>query len=188
MQVCRSLALAIVVCLAGCARGQPDQGQNFHLYKNNEVHYSFAVPVGFGHQTDDMEGMYFGYANTSHFGQVSVQSYDNLSSIVSCSPEVTGVSTSESLAGTNGNTTWGRVDAFDRPMADFPPGTQPLCRPPILEWNYDEAKGGVLRLSNDAAYVLCSGRNGKTVLICISQVTDNPALAEQIFMTFRWTD
>ncbi|MDD4628949.1 MAG: hypothetical protein PHE68_06230 [Candidatus Peribacteraceae bacterium] len=39
-----------------------------------------------------------------------------------------------------------------------------------------------------AAYVLCSEKNSKRVLICISQVTDNPELAEQIFNTFRWTE
>ncbi|MDD4286870.1 MAG: hypothetical protein PHN33_00790 [Candidatus Peribacteraceae bacterium] len=105
-----------------------------------------------------------------------------------CSPDITGASETKELPTPNGKTTWGKVDAFDRPNPDFPPGTQPLCRPPILKWDYDEAKGGVLRLSNDAAYVLCSEKDGKRVLICISQITDNPALAEQIFMTFRWTD
>lgn len=39
-----------------------------------------------------------------------------------------------------------------------------------------------------AAYVLCSEKDGKRVLICISQVTNNPDLAEQIFKTFRWTE
>jgi hypothetical protein len=39
-----------------------------------------------------------------------------------------------------------------------------------------------------SAYALCSGKDGKTVVICISQVTDNPDLARRIFETFRWTD
>ena len=40
----------------------------------------------------------------------------------------------------------------------------------------------------NSLYVLCSEKDNKTVLICISQVTDNPDLAKQIFETFRWTD
>lgn len=40
----------------------------------------------------------------------------------------------------------------------------------------------------NSAYALCSEKNGKTVVICISQVTDDPDLAEQIFETFRWTE
>jgi hypothetical protein len=49
--------------------------------------------------------------------------------------------------------------------------SQPICRPGS---------------GNGSAYALCSEKDGKTVLICISQVTDNPDLAKQIFETFRW--
>lgn len=47
----------------------------------------------------------------------------------------------------------------------------PLCRP----------------TGSGVAYSLCSEKDGKTVVICISQMTDNPQLAEDIFKTFRWT-
>jgi hypothetical protein len=40
----------------------------------------------------------------------------------------------------------------------------------------------------NSAYALCSEKNGKTIVICVSQVTDNPDFAKQIFETFRWTD
>ncbi len=36
------------------------------------------------------------------------------------------------------------------------------------------------------AYAFCSQKEEKTVLICISQMTDNPKLAEEIFSTFKW--
>lgn len=39
-----------------------------------------------------------------------------------------------------------------------------------------------------ASYVLCSEKDGKTVFICMMQVQDNLALAEQIFSTFRWIE
>ncbi len=39
----------------------------------------------------------------------------------------------------------------------------------------------------NTAYALCSHKDGKTVVICISQMTQNEPLAKQIFDTFRWT-
>lgn len=37
------------------------------------------------------------------------------------------------------------------------------------------------------AYGLCAEKGGKKVLICITQVTKDFALAKQVFSTFRWT-
>jgi len=91
---------------------------------------------------------------------------------LSCSPSLIGASKTQSLPGTNGSTTWGKVDFFDIWKGDYAPGEQPRCRP----------MGG----ENGAGYAFCSEKDGKTVLICISQVTDNPKLAEEIFGTFRW--
>jgi len=39
-----------------------------------------------------------------------------------------------------------------------------------------------------SAYALCSEKDGKRVVVCIQQMTDNPKLAEEIFSTFRWTE
>lgn len=67
----------------------------------------------------------------------------------------------------------GYVDYFD--TMDTPVGNpDPPCRPP----------GG----KDSAAYVFCSEKDGKQVVICISQQTANLALAQKIFSTFRWTD
>ncbi len=87
---------------------------------------------------------------------------------------------------TNGITIWGRVDAYDSYQPSFPEEETPFCRPPILEWDGD-METGIERISNYAAYALCSEKDGKRVLICISQMTDNLQLAEGIFRTFRWT-
>ena len=38
-----------------------------------------------------------------------------------------------------------------------------------------------------ASYILCSEKDDTQVAICISQVTDDPSLANSIFDTFRWT-
>ena len=49
----------------------------------------------------------------------------------------------------------------------------------VKYWNGTAAKRA-------GAYVLCSQKDGKQVLICVSEITDNPQLAEQIFSTFKW--
>lgn len=66
----------------------------------------------------------------------------------------------------------GRIDFFEIFGHDYERENEPYCR---------AYEGG-------AGYALCSEKDGKMVLICISQVTDNPQLAEEIFRTFRWTE
>ena len=39
-----------------------------------------------------------------------------------------------------------------------------------------------------AVYAFCSEKEKKTIVICINQMTDNPALAQQIFESFRWIE
>jgi len=65
---------------------------------------------------------------------------------------------------------WGKVDF---PLDYSETELDPDCRPykPMI-----------------AAYALCSEKDGKAVVICIQQVTDNPELAEEIFRTFRWVE
>lgn len=106
---------------------------------------------------------------------------------IECSETITGASSTQPLAKTNREILWGKVDAYDRIRPDFPPGSEPFCKPPVLQWDYNNAEGA-MRLSNDAAYALCSTKNGKTVVVCVEQVTDNPKLAEEIFSTFKWTE
>ena len=88
-----------------------------------------------------------------------------------CSPELTGASKTTKLTTANGMAEWGRVNIFDSGGMDFPPDFKDLCRPPV----------------NGSAYVLCSEKEEKTVVICISQMKDDPVLAKQIFETFEWT-
>lgn len=90
-----------------------------------------------------------------------------------CSPSLTGASHMTPLPKANGKTEWGKVDYWDLfYTGDFPNMQEPLCRPPV-------EKGA-------AAYALCSEKDGKTVVICISQMQDDPVLAKEIFETFRW--
>ncbi len=93
---------------------------------------------------------------------------DLFSSASPCSPSFTGVSKEESI-----NTiSWGKVDYWDlyAPMFDFPNMVEPLCLPP----------------EQGVAYAMCSQKDGKTVVVCLSQMTNDPKQAEEIFSTFRW--
>ena len=101
----------------------------------------------------------------------------------SCSPSITGASRTSPLETTSGKTNWGRVDAYDTPESlDREPV---LCSPPKVSWLIDAEGNAKLESS---AYALCSEKDGKTVVICIGQMTDNPEMAKQIFETFRWTE
>ncbi|MBP9773132.1 MAG: hypothetical protein KBD00_00700 [Candidatus Peribacteraceae bacterium] len=93
-----------------------------------------------------------------------------------CSPTTLGVSTPKVIQNISAKILWGKVDFWERYSSgegylDYD-GEPPNCRPATGE--------------NGAAYALCSEKDGKTVLICISQVSDNPGIATQIFDSFKW--
>ncbi len=72
---------------------------------------------------------------------------------------------------------WGKVSGFSGSV-DF---KEPHC---ALETGFGSRVDGTERFTT--SYALCSEKDEKAIFICIMQVTDNPALAEQIFSTFRW--
>ncbi len=94
-----------------------------------------------------------------------------------CAAKTTGIFDSP-LSVTNTNSAWAKVDFFEKfdsrgqGWIDYG-DPYPLC-----------ATLG----SYEARYAFCSEKNGKTVVICISQMKDDPAMAKQIFETFRWTE
>jgi len=97
----------------------------------------------------------------------------------SCSPRLTGTSQTTEIPNTNGKTYWGRMDVWDNTDGEgveFPSYWKEVICP------YNEPSSGI------QTYALCSEKNNRTVVICMTQQTDNPSLAKQIFETFRWTD
>jgi hypothetical protein len=88
----------------------------------------------------------------------------------SCNEEIIGISKTEDLFSEDTEATWGKVTFTGY---DYPP-------------NFIKCTS--IFGDNAAAYALCSQKNEKTVIICISQATDNPTLAKEIFETFRWTE
>lgn len=88
-----------------------------------------------------------------------------------CSTTITGASQMIDIPNTRGATSWGKFDYEFSPDPKIGEG-QFYCAP---------------FSSTPHLYVLCSEKDKKTVLICVSQATDNPDLARKIFETFRWT-
>lgn len=167
-----SIGVALLL-LCSCSRINTERAlipDNFSLYES-EAGYKIAVPLGYTYAELAPSGKYYyyGYPDTNPRGMSSIEFYPES---LPCTPSLTGVSQSTSLPNTGEKTEWGKVDFFDIYGMDYDPESEPKCRPPV----------------DGAAYVLCSEKDGKTVLICISQATDNPALAEEIFKTFRWID
>jgi hypothetical protein len=100
-------------------------------------------------------------------------SMERVSPARACTPYFLGILESKNLMEDLEQAVWGKVDFFEKIYTgDFPPDFADLCRPPV----------------NGTAYVLCSEKDTKTVVICVSQGKDNPDLAKQIFETFRWTE
>jgi hypothetical protein len=106
----------------------------------------------------------------------SVHLYPSLSS--PCSPSLTGASQTEQLKTANGKAEWGRVNYRDGYGSEG--------------WTYPyDPKNILCKIQGTPppaqVYALCSEKDDKTVVICISQMKDNPQQAKEIFETFRWT-
>lgn len=86
---------------------------------------------------------------------------------------------------------WGKVDYYNTLFHDPEPEEEPPCRPPKrVVCNADESycSPNIPKEERSAAYAFCADKDGKSVLICVAQMTDNPDQAKQIFETFRWTE
>jgi len=130
----------------------------------------------------------------------------------SCPP--LGVTSPKTIALGEGTAQWGRTDFWDdveavykKNMAaddpdDLPP--VPFCKPPLPlrqeqeyyvectgdEWENCPQKQRDYEVVHGmySAYAFCAERDGKAVAICVQQMTDDEALAKQIFESFRWTN
>ena len=80
------------------------------------------------------------------------------------------------LKNITGNVHWGNVDVWnDYGKEGFDP----------IEYQKVKChKSGISE--NDVVYAMCSEKNGRSVVVCITQQNDNPKLAEDIFKTFKW--
>ncbi len=92
------------------------------------------------------------------------------------------------LPGTGGDTQWGRFSDGEMTVGGGFPNA--LCHPPQTTSPKCLDHKEPFQFCDDGSrtYALCSEHNGKTVVICLSQATDDSKIAEEIFSTFRWTE
>ena len=191
---------AIICCiLAGCQiiGSQPDsrnqisgssmpyESSNYKEYLNTEFKYKIQIPYTAYRHTKSTTGASIGFGTISFLADPKPNDFEIGIDVVNakCSPSITGSSQTSPLVNAGADADWGRVDAYDTPESlDREPV---LCSPPKVSWLIDAEGNAKLESS---AYALCSEKDGKTVVICIGQMTDNPEMAKQIFETFRWVE
>jgi len=84
---------------------------------------------------------------------------------------------------------WGRADFHDEPLAKlYTEEIDAPCEPPQVWDKLIDGSFPKQPPEGMVAYALCAQKKEKIVLACLKQITNNPALAKQIFETFRWTD
>jgi hypothetical protein len=181
-----------MMLLAACSytdAGTQDHKNDFFSYQS-PVGFSIQVPNTFGASGYAPSGKYyyFGYAEDNPIGIRTVEMYPDY---LTCTPFALGVSDLQEQA-VDGAKVWtGLVDAYDYwgyATYELDHENPPPCQPPVRK--YANAENGELteRIDETSAYVLCSEKDDKRVVVCIQQMTDNPELAEEIFSTFRWTE
>lgn len=156
---------------------------NFQLYES-PIGFQMEVPLGFKYSelAPSKKYYYFGYPKGNHTGLSTIEFYNSLdfsklNDFSNCSAEILGVSFPLTL--NNKNTLWGKMDFYkDRGME----GWEPSSDESLLVCH-----GGGMN-PPESVYAFCSEHDDKTVVICISQMTDNEAQAKEIFETFRWTE
>jgi hypothetical protein len=195
------LANTLILCLvfAGCSGGQPlasngsicvDGHSCTKTFESPEKGYSIDVPVEFSRWTTFSEGMtgpsYPYFTTPLAENQQPNKAVTIFYPSGSCSPSLTGTSEVTDLLGTNEHVSWGKLDSSQWSQDKAYPDA--LCKVPLVNCPQEEYWSGKGCQGPGSAYALCSEKDGKTVVICISQMTDDPQLAEDIFKTFRWTD
>ena len=167
--------LALVACKTGPQVADIREGWQRHC--NADQAYCFDIPDRLEQLVGENDVAVFSTPlSTEKKMQYFVQPFHLTAN---CSPESTGASQTAQLLNANSKIEWGKVDFFDLYTSGSGENS----------WvDYDKEWPACADSSNATSrYALCSEKDGKTVVICISQMSDNPKLAEDIFKTFRWT-
>lgn len=177
------LHLAVALFLVGCGMHSAiPEGQS---YKGHT--FSFEYPLAVQYRYERSDGS---VALATSKGRELAEDYffsitDSISTPtlpLSCSPILTGTKDWTDIANIGDRTFWGKADIFeDRGLE----GWDPLAVE-VPGYGLVNTMDVVCQGDSPGMYALCSEKNGKTVVICLSQMTDDPKMAEEIFNTFRW--
>jgi hypothetical protein len=198
-----------ILCLLSCSAIQADPVTNpaEQLMKTKNINIQIPIELRIFETGDQDQLIADNDSNQNDLdrpGEYRISIFDNQAS--KCSPSLTGASSLTSLS----SAAWGRVDAFDRGIEGGEGSPNSLCRPffpydleerfraapPCIQDQKGEFKTDCINQLRKyeikqglySAYAMCSEKDGKTVVICISQMKDDPEMAKDIFETFRWTE
>lgn len=170
------MIIGIFVAFSGC--GLPD-GEKINNTENtlqkfsfSEIELSVSEDLKIRPSADQDHRILDNDFNNNDLDQPHEYRIEFFSTSMNCSPSLTGASQMQALSNANGQVQWGKVDLSDLMGQE---GYMP-------SYDTDNVKCG----TTANAYALCAERDGRTVVICINQVADNPAFAEETFETFRW--
>lgn len=95
-----------------------------------------------------------------------------------CSRDITGSSNLRELVGQD-NIVWGEVDIWKEIGFEGFDDYAALASVKCYRDDFSD---------HEFIYTMCSQKDERTVVICITQQKNNPQLAEEIFRTFKWTE
>lgn len=177
----RLVSCCFALMLTGCSiQGDQSDSPSVSLMRSHcdDLGYCYQVPSVLQSAIGEEDVTVFSTNSdsTELEDRYRIQPYHRLSS--SCFPSLAGASQTTVLAEAGAKAEWGLVDFWDiydsgQGWIDYD-GEPPVCR------SSDSPSG--------ASYAFCSEKEEKTVVICVTQQTNNAALAKDIFETFRWTE
>jgi hypothetical protein len=171
--------------MMGCHSGTSFSGDStIYHYQNKQIGYSLDVPksaLKSWKGSTPSDGADTGFATFPVLTDPKANDYSIIirTPTSKCSPTITGASEATPLPEDNSQTIWGKVDMFDHLNFESGDGAYGPLRDVVCRKMPESGLAAV--------YALCSEKDGKTVVICISQMTDNREQAKEIFETFRWT-
>lgn len=179
----------LVLALAGCETSRPEPllSEKGWVNISDSENFKIEIPPQIKekiHRDDDSWAFTTFDTSSIHRNKddYSVQLYSK--KVTSCSKSILGISEIREGSDKESKTVWGKVD--EQQAAPDPPFPDALCYIPQENCSKEEYWSGGCH-TGAAAYGFCAEKNGKRVVVCISQITDNPQLAEEIFKTFKWT-
>ena len=155
----------------------------YQLYLPEIITESSSWLNGITGESGPSFGSDINYSIDPPFGRRSI-SVNVHPSAPSCTPYTTGITEEKVLEKVGDHTVWGKLDITLKQGVH----TNIICSYPKIEECRKDKDYQTCLATNIGAYDFCSEEDDKRVVICISQQTDDPKMAEEIFKTFRWID
>jgi hypothetical protein len=185
----KKILLLIGFCSALVACSTHDTNkQNRIYYTNQAFQYSVTLPATMSDSGSWLNGItrdsgpFFGTKVNRQinppFGMSELSLKIHHFNDVHCDSKLIGIADKNSIQHTNEKMIWGKMDFYKGWNLE---GWEPPYDKNILVCDYYLGK------PQSILYGFCDEKNNKTVIMCLTQLKDNPSLAEDIFKSFRWT-